>query len=510
MFTVDGEHSFWSFVVPFSFDPETFEAQSERLLAQRWRNPSPSREVPVWRPERLSTDELLPAIAAYINPGASTKATLMALELDGEAHAAFWGNPRHYSWFLTSVPDRSDLKFGALATHLFLFRTGAGFLALSVRPGEEWDEGTLLDFMHFFRLGVSRNQGTLKCQPRSQGGEHHAVWPPILAEKLEGATETSPHSIVRLLLDAEDEPWTEPVFESDAMLVFGATFLRSDLPLDAVEVRARLQVILGGILTYAHSRTPIDPSVRWGRGEIRRVGRDQFFTFGPGGSTFVGIGDQDEFILSGFSGALRKAYFPLFLLAQHQRVVLLTLAKRVAEKFIPPEPQQKLAAEGRSHEFERLRNRVFEFTSRGYFSQVSDNERMQAYYERWRDVLALDTLYREVSDRVGEISNAITSIRSLGLLRHVEVTTRQQAATAETLEYVELGVAGVYFLEAVALLLQYSGQDEQLLKHGPRLFGLALPFWIVLVAVTLGIVMLRRLLKALKKKFLARDANDTP
>ena len=53
--------------------------------------------------------------------------------------------------------------------------------------------------------------------------------------------------------------------------------------------------------------------------------------------------------------------------------------------------------------FERIRDRLLEFTARGYFAQVMQREHHHRVYRRWQEVFQLERIYQEVNDEVREM-----------------------------------------------------------------------------------------------------------
>ena len=53
--------------------------------------------------------------------------------------------------------------------------------------------------------------------------------------------------------------------------------------------------------------------------------------------------------------------------------------------------------------FERIRDRLLEFTARGYFTQVMQREHHHRVYRKWQEVFQLERLYQEVSEEVREM-----------------------------------------------------------------------------------------------------------
>jgi|GEM_PF-6180871 len=78
--------------------------------------------------------------------------------------------------------------------------------------------------------------------------------------------------------------------------------------------------------------------------------------------------------------------------------------------------------------------------------------------------------------------------------------TKYQVALGEAMEVLEIGIFGVYALEAAHVLLSTSGKEEIL--HHIKILGFPLEFWIILIVTILGVYVGKIIIEYRKKKVL--------
>ncbi|MEO2116935.1 MAG: hypothetical protein ABGW92_00805 [Methanocaldococcus sp.] len=78
--------------------------------------------------------------------------------------------------------------------------------------------------------------------------------------------------------------------------------------------------------------------------------------------------------------------------------------------------------------------------------------------------------------------------------------TKYQVALGEAMEVLEIGIFGVYALEAAHILLSTSGKEEFL--HHIKILGFPLEFWIILIVTILGVYVGKIIIEYRKKKVL--------
>ena len=78
--------------------------------------------------------------------------------------------------------------------------------------------------------------------------------------------------------------------------------------------------------------------------------------------------------------------------------------------------------------------------------------------------------------------------------------TKYQVALGEAMEVLEIGIFGVYALEAAHVLLSTSGKEEIL--HHIKILGFPLEFWIILIVTILGVYVGKIIIEYRKKRVL--------
>lgn len=124
---------------------------------------------------------------------------------------------------------------------------------------------------------------------------------------------------------------------------------------------------------------------------------------------------------------------------------------------------------------------------------------------------------RRLIYRIAEIENILKSNDSLAtsltrllttisedlerkIANQLAENTKYQVAIGEAMEVLEIGIFGVYALEAAHILLLTSGKDEIL--HHIKILGFPLEFWIILVVTILGVYVGKIVIEYRKKKVL--------
>jgi hypothetical protein len=119
--------------------------------------------------------------------------------------------------------------------------------------------------------------------------------------------------------------------------------------------------------------------------------------------------------------------------------------------------------------------------------------------------------------RITEIENILASNSSLAtsltrllttisedlerkIANQLAENTKYQVAIGEAMEVLEIGIFGVYALEAAHVLLLTSGKEE--LLHYTKMLGFPLDFWIMLTVTILGVAIGKMVIEYRKRKVL--------
>lgn len=211
--------------------------------------------------------------------------------------------------------------------------------------------------------------------------------------------------------------------------------------------------------------------------------QDVWFTFAQQAAGFVAFnapGAPEGFFRNDLPQRLRNRYFLLYLLALHQKFMLMHLSDQVSESWLRGDESQRQAA------YKRIRANLLEFTARGYFAQVMQLEQHHRYYCRWRETLQLETLYHEVSQEVREIHDYL----QLQL-------DQKRVEQSEGLNRVVLWLTGITVMFALpSLFVSFLGANVRTLERWedtlPEFWWLMAILATALVSALLVSILLRK------------------
>ncbi len=438
---VDGTSSFALFVYPFRFQSREFETRIAALDAACWAG----REGPlrVWEEQEFHTEDLLPYVARYLNPGVAEPPTARLWGLDSGALQSTTGGLGNTAQWRLALPKRSAVSFSLDSVQLALFCAGVGFLSVRVCPTTSADPrrpssdvADWLNFLHYFRFVRGQRDVSVAAQRRTGKDERAPFFPaPAGGEREHPEGRGCFADVLDALLktgarDAESPPWWSEVFIPGQMLPFAALYA------DQVPDEEKALLVYR-VRNFFHAEQVIHPSPQELRlddhpGLLPYV-HDQWFTFSLDGGAFVACNaPRTSFFREELPSHLRGQYYLLFVLALHQRFTLMSLSDEVAKNW-----SQERA---RASAFEGIRDTLLLFTARGYFAQVMQQEHHHRCYTKWQERFQLDRLYQEVRDEIQDMYNEL-------LLRAQEAERRQR-------ERLELIIAAI---GVPALLASFLG-----------------------------------------------------
>jgi len=371
----------------------------------------------------LPKDDLLFHVKNYLNPLTTEKATATSWKLSNDnrirSHFGLDAQWKLYLkkkiidfyWGQKGNKKRNKKGSGVDGVSMILFNGGVGFLRVQVQPiGNillDW-----LDFLHFFRFLVPRQGTEVKAYKRTDKGDED-----YFPEKLgngNGDRSVFKAVVMALLQTVSREIWWDDIFVPDRLIPFVCLYV-NDLPqseINPFHLLYKLQHFFNSNQGEYPAPEHLDPNPQpW-----LAYARNHWFIFTLEGGTFLAIDSPEEvFFKETLPQHVKSQYFLLFLLAQYQRFALMSLSQQVANFWLAAEEQ-------RLQEFERIRDRLFLFTARGYFTQVMQRDNYHRCYRKWQEVLQLEQLYREVHDEVHEMQEYLNSQS----LRRLEVAEKQR------------------------------------------------------------------------------------
>jgi hypothetical protein len=425
---VDQRPSFCDFVYSFVFQPEAFERHADRLDAATVAKAG--TDLRMWQQQRLPHDELLPHVADYLNPAGQTAPTARLWKLDDALHDMY-GACGRAEWTLTTPKDEIPFMLGEpgvrdFVAQLLLFRVGVGFLTLRARPlTDELDDWTT--FLHYFRFPGGERETNIRAQRRIGTGS----WLPFFPKPAGGIAEHSNGAgvlgdLLRALMASGSLPgsagdWWWDLIGSSQLLPFAALFV-SGVPDDE---QLRLVYRLRNFFHAGRELHPASEDLRADHPSLLNYGDMQWFAHSLEGGVFIAFDPPDTpFFRNNLPRHLRDQYFLAFLLALHQRTALLHLAHDIARHWLPGHESNRYA------EFERLYERLLLLQARSRFVQVTQRELTHRSYRRWRTVLQVDELYRDVGDEIRELRAHLLLQRT----QRVQELAEQQQLQANRLE----------------------------------------------------------------------------
>ncbi|MCY0902515.1 MAG: hypothetical protein OWU32_10070 [Firmicutes bacterium] len=122
---------------------------------------------------------------------------------------------------------------------------------------------------------------------------------------------------------------------------------------------------------------------------------------------------------SGAMQSFRTNYFTMMLLALHQRMSILSYASEAG--LASPH-------EGRAAMLRTLREQIYDFTSRCYFSQASFSEERDQLYRRWQHAFNVGQMYGELKEQVHDIDEYLAQAARDEELSARQLEVRQEAS----------------------------------------------------------------------------------
>lgn len=430
--TTVSKNSFINFLYPFRFDSRHYAELTDKT--ESIKAPTKQADSPVWRRERFVEDDLLPHVARYLNTdeAASPTARLWQMNANALNSPAFLGGGG--DWKLHT--PQGDLQFVLEGLEFILFRAGVGFLILRAKPESEslseWQ-----DFIHYFRFLRRSHQVNLRLQRRSgiDPTTREPIHEPYVPSLLSRETAGDPSKdlvlgeilteLLHRVAPRGAEHWWQEVFVAGQMIPFVALGV-NQLPIGDEPA------LLYKMRNFFHSGQGQHPGLEDLRADHHSLlpyAQRQWFTNSLDGGAFVGI-DMPEtpFFQQTLTDHLRHQYFLLFLLAQHQRFVLMDLSSQVSQHWLHRDDVVRADA------FERIRDALLDFTARGYFAQVMQREHHHRYYRKLQHELDLARLYGEVRDEVTEMHHYLQMKRTAHLQ---ELAEAQKKASEEQRRHLE-------------------------------------------------------------------------
>jgi hypothetical protein len=435
---VDPHASCLRFVYPFAFEGARLEALAAAAAGARWA--SAKRDLTVWRREHRHTDDVLAAVASYIDPPPGTPLTSAFWSLDGDALRSPAGlgagaEPPGANWSveLPSGPAPFEIR----AVDLALFRHGIGLLTFDAAPTGT-DAAVWFDFVHHVRFAdgdrapAVRAARTTGVDAATRQPVTEDFFPEWVTPRAGSGRRVLGQVAAGLLGMLAPGAWWDEVFVPGMMIPFVALYVDGVAEEEGAAVVYRARNFFHGrqLLHAAPDDLRLD-----GPG-VLGYAHNQWFTFSMNGGAFIAVdAPHTEFFRVTLPEHITDQYFVLFLLALVQRFVLMVISHEVARRWITAPDDS--SPEGRAAAFAAIRDRFLSFTAQGYFAQVMQQEHHHRCYVGWQEAFQIARLYQEVGDEVREMHSHV----ELAQRQRIERLTAEREAQARRAEK-RVGFAG--------------------------------------------------------------------
>ena len=393
-------NSFCTFLHPFRLNAEAFDAIVARVEADVRKGRNASEKV--WIRHSFQNEDLLPHVAKFLNtPQGNQESRAITQSWDmGKVIVddhEWLGAKGEWAW---EAPGTSDpIRIHLTEVNLTLFRTGLGFFRFRVAPDEK--DRALTDwqnFLHHFRFIEGRRSGVIRARRQTGKDQWESFRPGLLPPPESGSPILPEFRFGELVRELEKRYCGEPqpsIYIKGQAIPYAGLFIEN-LPEDQ-HMLALHRMKNFFKISQGEDAAPqdLDPGCE----DFLRYSASSWFVFSLDGAGFVSFDPPNTpFFRETLPDHLvRDQYYLLFLLVQQQRLLLMNLSEDVSSYW----DTQDLDRQERL--FDRLRDRLLFFTSKGHFHQVMQREHHHRVYRLWQKKLQIHELYEEVTGEIQDI-----------------------------------------------------------------------------------------------------------
>ncbi len=414
-----------------------------------------------------------------------------------------------FSDMLTERMSNADVGFKIAEVDLYLFFNGVGFIVLETQPvvsyetllQVEWIENLNSDLASLTRKTPIRQR---KSQEVSRQNSNIPVWfheftADGMLKSLAFGYPVTIQSLIQHVFMACFNTWEgsgewHPMLDT-FLIVYGAVLLKKpddgeewNIHTDFMDFATKHITVLRKTLTSNNSNHYVRHILDdWEHNYIpyHNVIHTQSLEGG-----FVMAFDNGTPHFQGYRSpamrSFRTNYFYMMLLAMHQRMSILLYAMAAADAALSNNRAQKLRL---------LREHMYDFTSRCYFSQASVSEERDQLYRRWQRVFNVSQMYEEMKEEIKEIDDYMAGLTKEKELENKENEIRQEAQRTQLFSWISfifLPVTMVlYIIQASPIVAKWIN-----FKQDP--IGSSLLIMIMIAAVVLLAEVLYRTYKRIK------------
>ena len=416
--------SFLNLTYPFGFDQAPFPDILQSVQQCAWQINIGSPQV--WGERQMPQDDLLPHVANYLYFNNDKIDPLITRGDLGSAH--FWrmeticrespqglGCQRNNRWEV-HVDNKPPIPIQLRNIDLSLFSHGIGFITIQLEVLSD-QIADWADAQNRLRFANGSRAPLLRVE-RKSGKDQYAEFTPA-PQQIGTATPTAPptpftmEALLSIILTAagfQDSKSVQELFVAGRMLPYLVLYVNRQVSPEPKHPHGQgeLKQLLYQLRRIFHSTQHLHPSpqnLTLKSKYYLNYARNQWFWFSLEGGGFLAVDAPDTpFFRSDLPIHLDDQYFLIFLIALQQRFTLMSLSNEVAHSWIPvgKNLDTRLAV------FRSIRDRLFNFTARGYFCQVMQRENHHRCYLRWQNVFQISKLYEEVQGEVRDMHDYIT------------------------------------------------------------------------------------------------------
>ncbi len=342
----------------------------------------------------------------------------------------------------TTSMKQDSPSFHMSSIELYLFFNGVGFITIEIEPNwsrpadisVEWIENINADLASLLR-GKPMRQRNPKYHLSAFCSSGNLL--PLMCGEPGTMRDWIHHLLSPLAEHLGNDCW-QPMCDT-FLPVYGAVLLRRSEVLSASEPNKWDHSFREFALSHLIVLRKTLPSNNGNR-FARQTFEDSQYNYMPyhnvihtqsleGG--FVLAYDTDVQHFSGRNSAamlsFRTNYFYMMLLALHQRMSILRYAMKAAEAS---------TLSNHAKELRGLREQIYDFTARCYFSQASFSEERDQLYRRWQRAFHIMQMYNELKEEVHDIDGYLAKVAKERELETKENELRQEARKTQLVTYI--------------------------------------------------------------------------
>jgi hypothetical protein len=405
-----------NFLYPFSYNPHFCQKIVENINELEWEGRNSNYKV--WQPyeiTKLPDIALLPSVSKFLDPESESpyfNAGAWILSSQSLNSVKSGLGAEKVVWIYNALRKKFTIKI--LEIHIYLFKTGIGFLGIQITLPESFDSDTWLDFIHSFRFSSGpRAKGNFLNGYRSDTKE--PFFPSILGELIsDDVSGFETKDLIECLLSAincntnNHEKWWTDIYTKDYLIPY--FFISS-----SVNDEDEKDSFLYRIDSFLNSNSYVlmdEQSQLFSKHRLLYLWKDQCFIFNIEGGGFVSFNTpSSDFFLHVLPDHIVKHYYILYLTVLQQKFFIFFLSERIADVWLKG---RELISDSEKyfaylqHSFKNLQDMLLTFASIGNYSQIMYSQHHHDVYQKWREIQGIDQIYEEIKSEIEYMFNYIS------------------------------------------------------------------------------------------------------